>query len=67
MKNADALKTTFTALVHAMKTDTRFSPDERVALVAIDVILDAAADTNKDQDMVVVQCLKSFCIKPENY
>jgi hypothetical protein len=67
MKHADGLKATFTALVHEMQTDTRFSVDELAALTAINVIQDASEPTTMADDMVVVQCLKKFVCQPLNY
>lgn len=68
MKHADGLKATFTTLVNAMCTDTRFSVDERAGLTAIKVIQDANQPTTQPQDMLVVQCLKKFCSQmPGNY
>lgn len=67
MKAADALKATFTALVHAMKTDTRFSVAERADLTAIDVVLDAGNPTSRTQDLEVVNLLKKFTCQNANY
>jgi hypothetical protein len=67
VKHADGLKATFTALVHEMQTDTRFTVDEKAALTAINVIQDANGATTIAQDMVVVQCLKKFCTQSLNY
>jgi len=67
MKNTDGLKATFTTLVNAMYTDARFTVDERAALAAIKVIQDANNPTTKEQDMVVVQCLKKFVCQNLNY
>jgi hypothetical protein len=67
MKHADALKVTFTALVHQMKTDVRFTPWEQERLTEIDVVLDAGNVTTKEQDQLVVSCLKKFCGQSENY
>lgn len=67
MKTADALNATMLALIDVMKTDTRFTVDEMAALAAISVIMTASGDTNKDQDMVVVQCLKKLATQNPNY
>jgi len=67
MKDADALNDGWKALTHLMQTDTRFSVDERAALVVVDALLDANSDTTKEQDMVVVQCMKKYCTQDLNY
>jgi hypothetical protein len=67
MLDADALNTVMKALTHEMKTDTRFSADDRASLVVIDAVLDADGDTTKQQDMIVVKCLKQLCCQEENY
>ncbi len=67
MKDADNFNTAWKAMSHAMKSSTKFTPDEQAALTAIDVILDADGDTTKEQDMVMVQCMKKYCTQNENY
>jgi hypothetical protein len=67
MKHTEALDATWTALTAAMSTDVRFTPDEQAALAAIHVIQDANASTTKEQDMLVVQCMKKYVAQNENY
>lgn len=67
MKDADDLNTGWKALTHLMQTDTRFTVDERAALVVIDALLDGDSVTTKEQDMVVVQCMKKYCTQDVNY
>lgn len=67
MKDGDTLNTAFKGLTHALKSDVRFTVDERAALTAIDVILDADGDTTQPQDMLVAQCLKKLFSSGEFY
>lgn len=67
MKAADALIVGWAALTHLMQTDTRFTPDELAALVVIDALLDAGSVTTKEQDMLVVQCMKKYVCQDSNY
>jgi hypothetical protein len=50
-----------------MQTDTRFTADELAALVAINTLIDANSPTTREQDMIVVQCMKKYCTQNENY
>lgn len=67
MKSTDGLYATFTTLVHAMKSDTRFSTYEQADLTAIDVLLDASSDTTRDHDMRVIGCLKKVACDEATY
>ncbi len=67
MKAADAFMASWITLTHAMQTDTRFTVDERAALTALNTRLDAAGVSTKEDDMLVVDCMKKFCSQNENY
>jgi len=67
MRNADALKASWTTLCHAMQTDTRFTIMEREMLTRINVVQDAAGDTTRYMDKFIAHCMKKFCGQTENY
>jgi len=68
MKHADPLKAAWTALVHAMQTDSRFTEAEQAGLTAMNIIQDANQPTYIDHDMLVLNCLKRiFADMPATY
>jgi hypothetical protein len=67
IKDADSLNDGWKALTSDMQTDTRFTEAERAGLVIINDLLDADGVTTKEQDMLVVSCMKKYCTQDVNY
>jgi len=67
MVTGDAFKTDIHALLEHMDADTRFSVDDRAALVAYHTKINAGTTTTRPEDMLFVQCLKSWLCQDENY
>lgn len=66
MKTADTLMASWITLTHAMQTDVRFK-DFFSGLTALNTKLDAAGNSTKAEDMLVIMCMISFVGCGENY
>jgi len=66
MKAADGLMASWITLTHAMQTDVRFK-DYFSGLTALNTKLDGGGVSTKEEDELVVSCMKMFCGQNENY
>jgi hypothetical protein len=67
VKTGDALRVTFQALVVAMSTDDRCTPDEKLGLANWNDVMTAGGPTTKAQDQLVASILKRYTATADNY